>query len=541
MGIASIAWLLAACGEEENGLTNVLEQPFGCETLDGHSFYSESLGVGGETLEGTNYNYWQVSFQDGVMTAFYTDVASVAYYHCEDDGQVALSNSSMGTNLVFSEDWQELYFNPHRGEPLTYRRHAPEMAQVSRCNEVSGNRYAIANDTPVTNDKVAIPTESPFFEFGDGTSVEFGLGDGGTQMGYYSCQLGTLRVHRDVNDVDPIEMLVQADGRLRWLREESDWVFEQHSGTWRPIGGDPVACIDIYDPVCGVIPDRVQCITTPCPVGFYQTFSNSCYANVQRATVIFGDACGSLEGELYYEEEPSCDGDYDPVCGAAVDIAPCHEAPCPATVHTTFSNACVAEMSAAPVLFQGECGDAEGIRVTELEGACPAIWDPVCGLSSQSEIICVTEPCPTHEYRTFGNACAAGLSLASVVFEGECGALENTLTMGEPPIQLTSKLPETEKTLSIGNAAIEDDILIIEVGYSGCSPQHFDMHFSPKFGESYPVQAAYSLTPQVEDLCRAAFQTEFTYDLRPLKHAYQEAYQTENGAIYLPGIGTYRF
>lgn len=542
ISILLAASLMVACQEEVDDPTDptqISDQPSGCTALDGQSYYSESLMVGGATLEGTGYNYWQVGFRDGQMTVFYTDVGEVVDYHCADDGQLVLSSSHMGP-LTFSDDWQTLYFNPRQGEPITYRQFTPDRSEVSRCLEVRGNHYGLAKDMAVSSGG-AIPIETPFFNFGDGTRVEFALGDGGTQMGYYSCQLGVLRVHRDLEDTAPMEIEVQDNGRLVWQREDGELEFEKQDLNSPPIGGDPVACPDIYQPVCGVVLDQVQCLTAPCPSGFYQTFGNSCNAEVQGAKVVFEDACGSLEGEPFFEDEPSCDANYDPVCGAAVNPEPCHEAPCPATVHTTFSNSCTAEVSGAPVMFEGECGEAEGTRVTALEGACPAVWEPVCGLIPEPDLACVTEPCPSHKYHTLGNACWAELSLASVAFEGECGALENTLTMGEPPVALSADLPQTQKSPAIASVEIEGDILSLELGYSGCSPQHFSWYVNPEFKESFPVQVAHSFVPQVEDACLAAFQTRFIYDLRPLKHAYQEAYQTESGEISIPDIGIYRF
>lgn len=539
IAIALTATLMVACGEEQNGLTNIAEQQAHCAALDGQTYYSESLRVGGHTLEGVGYNYWELGFRDGEMIAFYTDVGEVVAYHCTEDGQVALSSSHMGP-LSFSDDWQKLYFNPNQGDPITYRRHSPDRAEVSRCLQVRGNHYALVQDAVA--DDGPIPIETPFFNFGETTSVEFALGDGGTQMGYYSCQLGVLRVHRDLEDTDPMELRVQPDGGLLWQREDGEWELEKQDEGSPPSGEDPVACPDIYETVCGVIPSPVLCLSTPCAIGILTQFKNSCYADAEGAIVVNDIGChGGNINQPYFPAEPLCEDAFEPVCGAAVVNDPCDQAPCPATVHATFQNACTVEVSAAPSFFEGECGDLEGTRVSSLEGACPAVWDPVCGLVPQPEIACVTEPCPSHEYRTFGNACAAGLSLASGVFEGECGALENTLTMGEPPVQLTSSLPSSDLVMYIENASIEDDLLSVDLGYTGCHIQHFNLYVSSEFNESDPVEVAFSFVPQKVTNCVPLFGTRFVYDLRPLKHAYQQAYQTESGEIAIPEIGTYRF
>lgn len=324
---------------------------------------------------------------------------------------------------------------------------------------------------------------------------------------------------------------------------QEDLELEKQNDGALPILDDPAACPDVQEGVCGVIPSPVQCLTTPCAIGLMQTFSNSCYASVEGAIVVSEYGCAIFqENQPYYPEEPLCEDVVEPVCGAAVLTAPCDQAPCPATVHATFQNACALEASGAPSFFEGQCGDLEDTRVSSLDGACPAVWEPVCGLIPDPEIACVTEPCPSHQYRTMGNACEAQLSMASVVFDGDCGTLENTPTMGEPPVQVTDELPSSELVMYIENAAIQDDVLSVDLSYTGCDSQHFQLYISSEFKESYPVEVAYSFVSQTKRThCVPLFEARFVYDLRPLKHAYQEAYQTQNGEIEIPEIGTYRF
>jgi hypothetical protein len=38
------------------------------------------------------------------------------------------------------------------------------------------------------------------------------------------------------------------------------------------------ACIEIFQPVCGLVDTNIRCITEPCPSSKQQTFSNSCHA-----------------------------------------------------------------------------------------------------------------------------------------------------------------------------------------------------------------------------------------------------------------------
>lgn len=55
--------------------------------------------------------------------------------------------------------------------------------------------------------------------------------------------------------------------------------------------GDDIACIQLYDPVCGQV--DVQCIKAPCPP-IWQTFSNNCFAAVARAKNIQKGTCEDL-------------------------------------------------------------------------------------------------------------------------------------------------------------------------------------------------------------------------------------------------------
>lgn len=306
-----------------------------------------------------------------------------------------------------------------------------------------------------------------------------------------------------------------------------------------PKGDDdrPQFCTHEYRPVCGINP--VQCVTAPCPEGIYTTFGNQCTANVQGAAVAFAGECGELEGKPY-PEAVSCDTVWEPVCAATKARTPCAEAPCPAVVHKTFSNTCEADAAQAHTLFEGECGALEDARVARLDGFCPAVVEPVCALAAKN-IACITEPCPSHEYQTFNNACEAELALASVVLESNCGDLEHELTMGEPPVVVSERLPAETKPVTIVGAKIKDDLLSVELAYSGCDQQHFQLVVSNAFRESFPVQAGFVFKPMVNDLCKAHWVTQFVYDLRPLKHAYQQAYQTKSGEIVLPQLGTYSF
>lgn len=312
------------------------------------------------------------------------------------------------------------------------------------------------------------------------------------------------------------------------------------------LDGDGTACDAVYAPVCSVELQNIQCITGPCPIGVHKTFPNQCESEAAKALFLSEGECGELEGQLYYDEKPveeepiACTKEYNPVCAAETSIEPCTTLPCPVMQHKTFGNPCMAHAAKARIVQEGECGKLEGTPVTQFEGACPAVVDPVCG-KAPAGIACITQPCPTHAYKTFGNGCEASLARAAVVLDDECGTLEGTAAFAEPPVTVVGKLATTAKEVKVDKVRFDGDRLFVTLGYSGCDEQHFDLQVSRVFMESYPVQSATAFIPAVNDLCLAYFTTDFAYDLIPLKHAYQQAYQQESGEIVLRGIGSYKF
>ena len=69
-------------------------------------------------------------------------------------------------------------------------------------------------------------------------------------------------------------------------------------------------------------------------------------------------------------------------------------------------------------------------------------------------------------------------------------------------------------------------LLRLRVGYSGCSADHpLQLYMVGGFMESYPVQARILLDHNSRDeLCRAYFERDLVFDMRPILRAYQEQY-----------------
>ena len=95
---------------------------------------------------------------------------------------------------------------------------------------------------------------------------------------------------------------------------------------------------------------------------------------------------------------------------------------------------------------------------------------------------------------------------------------------------------------------LDGDSLEITVAYSGgCQDHIFEMCWGPDWAESFPVQVPVLLSHDaMGDDCEAYPQETVVIDLVPLKEAYQQAYQSETGAMELLLIGqdagiTYEF
>ena len=529
--IAGLAMILGSCGGEKT-----VEDALLCQELNYSTYVAEPLGEGGRTQTGIAYMHWRAEFKDYSISLWQSDFVLSGKYRCEGGKILASWNDTPEHSIPYASDLSSLSLHPFKDKPLTYLRAKPNWDESYKsCELVRGNRYV-----EETSASALVPIDRPIpygidsYSFGEQQQVEYTVGGDAVVSGIYECGAGALHVHSSPEDAKPQIITVSKSGESIQVKQEGSTRKFVKQKT------DPGFCTEEFAPVCAVKLGSIQCITTPCPAGLYATYSNQCKANLDKAKVLFKESCGDLEGKPYFEDEPSCDAVYKPVIGAQTLIKPCLTEPCPAVVHKSYSNICEAKNAKSRVLFEGECGKKEGTPVETIEGACIALYDPVCA-KTKSDVVCVKAPCPTHEYKTFGNSCNASMALASTVFDDACGTLENSLVFAEPPIKIVDKLPKTSKNTVIDNVSIENDILKLSLAYSGCSEQHFNFSASKAFKESNPVQIDYVFTPMVEDQCEAYFVTNFAYDLLPLKHTYQNAYQAKSGKINLPGIGVYSF
>ena len=128
------------------------------------------------------------------------------------------------------------------------------------------------------------------------------------------------------------------------------------------------------------------------------------------------------------------------------------------------------------------------------------------------------------------------------VSEDAIGEIGNTV------IAATTEAWGTDEYV-INAATIEADTLHINVSYTGgCETHEFTLVAEPMFLESFPVQLRVSLAHNANgDTCQDSLTEDHRFDLTPIKKAYQQGYQTEQGTIVLrlrgapPSALTYAF
>ncbi len=522
--ISGIVAFLSACGTDEPGL---MGKDTLCRDISDSIYYTKTLEVGGLTLDGASQMHWSVTFDGTDMTFRQTDTVEVVPYACAD----GVITSAAVESVDFSKELQDVTI-VRNGSSVTYALGQSEP-NFSSCAEVAERHYVLPSGG--VNKLIAPASSFTSVKFGMGQEVTLTATGGQVTKGIFECTGDAMHIHRYVEDINPIIVTVERHGASIELNDSGNTtLLVEKDGA--------VSCTAEYKPVCSVASANIQCLVAPCPVGFYETASNRCVSDAKGLLFQQEGECGELEGQPFYDLV-ACTKEYRPVCGAVVNPKPCGDVPCPKRVYKTFGNLCEANAAKAVVTGDDECGKSEG-QVVEgtLPGACTAQYDPVCGKVDKN-IVCITAPCPAHQYETFGNQCAADLAQASTVFTGECGSLDGILVEGQPPIQMVDTLPKVTKSIKVIEAKIDGDILSVTVGYSGCDQQHMQLMASSLFLESNPVQTEVALVPVVgDDSCDAYFTTQFQFDLLPLKATWQKAYQQSSGTIILRnGFGTYRF
>jgi len=498
-----------------------------CASMVDREYYSDRLfSLGLHDL--SYYNHLQVAFYEDTLAATYSDVIFDGGYRCENGEVLVDIFGSPEYAIDLSDDLTQLHFSPQpQGELIDYTL---KTKDGTGCGLLANQRYEV---DPSELAAVTLPAGTNYsVEFSTQSYGHMQVPEGNFDNMLYDCAMGELHLHRSTSDGTPITGSIEDEGAslLLKLDENTTWRFLREE--------EPVICPNLYEPVCSVEPQDIVCVTAPCPIGVYKTYPNRCVSDNAPATFIQEGECGDLEGEPYYDQEV-CTTEYDPVCTAWINPEACLIAPCPVRQYRTFSNSCVARAAGGAELRDGECGEVEGDRIVDLSGdvGCPGVWQPVCA-KDVSGIVCVTEPCPTHEYVTFGNSCEATVAVADIAWPHQaCGDLEGITSNTAPPVEMVEIA--ISSGVEVRDAAIRDDTLYVTLRHGGCEPQYFDFQVERDIAENGETHWAFRPVLLQAQTCLAYQDSELRFDLTPLKALYEERYGDGPATIVLPDLVDY--
>lgn len=497
-----------------------------CASMVGRNYFSDALFSVGLTPDSLYYNHRRVAFEEDILWATWFDIIFEDGYRCENN-QVLATQQNGDTVLEFSNQFEQLSYAPDSNySPVNYTL---STAQSENCGTLANARYQV---DPSQLAAVSVPAGTSYFvEFGSENQAQMQLPEGSYPYVHPDCDTGVLHLHRDTGDSSPITGTIENEGAAIVLQLDANT-------TWRFLRDDTQMCTTEYDPVCSVELQNIVCVTEPCPIGVYKTYSNQCVSDAAGALFIGQGECGEREGEPYYEN--TCTAEYDPVCTAMVNPEPCLTSPCPIQEYKTFTNRCISRLAGARLIRLGECGDDEGQRIFDLSedgGVCGAIYQPVCG-KDESGIVCVTEPCPTHEYVTFGNACEASILVADIAWPHQaCGDLAGITSSSAPPVEMVETAPIN--AAQVTSAEIRDDELFVSLRYTGCETSHFDLLVERSFAENNEVLWAFQPVITIDKSCFAYQDVDLRFDLLPLQVLYEQSHGDGPATIVLPGLADY--
>jgi len=178
--------------------------------------------------------------------------------------------------------------------------------------------------------------------------------------------------------------------------------------------------------------------------------------------------------------------------------------------------------------------------------ACTDNFDPVCAKKPLAGVVCVTTPCPTDRYLTYGNACNAQAANAWITLESECGGLQNIIAFHQKPVVIANfaLLDIFTDNFQIIDSKIVDDTVTIEFSVSGgCGSHDFTLYADEAFQESDPVQLNNVIGYTNNDSCEDQLTIEKEFDLLPIKEIFQRAYPNVTGEqiVNLGNLGLYLF
>lgn len=210
---------------------------------------------------------------------------------------------------------------------------------------------------------------------------------------------------------------------------------------------------------------------------------------------------------------------------------------------TETSSGLVCHIEGNEGIFTGE--NIKNIKIEcDLDAvACTQQYDPVCA-KVEADLRCITEPCITHEYRSFGNACSASASKAQIAFIGECDGLKGQVAFGDRPVYIKEGVLDDDigADYKLVNSDIRGDIAYVTLQHSGgCGEHDFQLNVANVFENKDSVTAMSVLYHEADDDCEALIKSEQRFDLLPVKEFYSRQFNSDTGAVLIEGIGLYRF
>ena len=175
---------------------------------------------------------------------------------------------------------------------------------------------------------------------------------------------------------------------------------------------------------------------------------------------------------------------------------------------------------------------------------CPLHYAPVCAKKA-SNIVCITEPCESHQYSTFSNNCFASAERAMMAFDGACDGLQDAVAFDESPVWMVDGAlnGDTGKAYVIQKSHISGNRLTLTLQYGGgCAEHAFRLEAEQKLSdEEGKVAAKLQLVHHSDDACEALITSDVTFDLLPVKEFYRRQFGEASGEVTLSELGTYRF
>ena len=195
---------------------------------------------------------------------------------------------------------------------------------------------------------------------------------------------------------------------------------------------------------------------------------------------------------------------------------------------------------------QQTCSISDALDLTCADAACTTEYNPVCSKKPNAGIVCITAPCPTDLYKTYGNQCASLSDNAHLALNSSCEGLEDELVFHQRPVIITNiaLLDIFSDNFRLLQSNIEDDIVTVEFEFSGgCGSHRFTLFADEVFMESDPVQLSYVIAHDANDMCEGIITLEKEFDLLPIKEIFQRTYPQSTGAqsVSLGELGIYTF